>query len=117
MARAYRANDAGFRAIAVGPEIRKALAEIAEKGKGFAEAASADFADSGDYGKSFEVTPVSVIWTGEYPGPRAAVQLQNTSDHAAAVEWGRGGRSATPTRTAHRVLGRTLEFLESEGKA
>jgi hypothetical protein len=114
----YKPSDAGFRAIGLGPEIRKALGEVAEAGKAYAESISQDFRRTGDYADSFEVVPLTVLWEGQHPGPRAAAQLLNSSGHAAPVEWGYAGDAAIPNSgSAHRVLGRTLEFLEGEGKA
>lgn len=117
MPSAYRPNSAGFRAIANGPEVRRALAEVAGKGKAFAESVSQEFRDTGEYAQSFAVRETTVEWAGSHPGPRAAVELANTAGHAAAVEYGYEGRSGEPSTSAHRVLGRTLEFLESEGRA
>lgn len=117
MARAYRRNKAGFAAIAVGPELRKALVEIAEKGKAHAEALAAEFSDIDGYAGAFKVEPVTIEWSGRHAGPRAAARLVNTSEHAAAAEWGGYGRKGSKPGPAHRVLGRTLEFLEAEGKA
>lgn len=114
--RAFVANDAGFAAIANGPQIRLALDKVAEKGKQFAESISPyDPEDDNDhYRDSFEVRPTTIEWEGEYPGPRAAAELANTSGHAAAVEWGYAGRAGEPSTSAHRVLGRTLDFLDAE---
>lgn len=107
--RAYRANDAGFKQIAVSAQMRKALAEVAEKAKGIAEGLSQDFRVTGEYVDSFEVREATIEWTGEHSGPRAAAQLVNTSDHAAAVEWGN-----EHSHKNHRVLGRTLDALGGE---
>lgn len=98
-------ND-GFRQIATSPEMRAALKEVAEKAKAIAEGLAQDFRVTGDYADSFEITEDTVRWDGEYPGPRAAASLVNTSDHAAAVEWGNDHSHKT-----HRVLGRTLDML------
>lgn len=124
MARAYRPNSNGFRAIGVGPEMRKVLAAVAEKGKAHAEALAAQFSSTDDsdgeatsYAERFEVQDVTVEWSGRHPGPRAAARLVNTSEYAAAVEWGGYGRPGSEPGPAHRVLGRTLEFLDAEGRA
>lgn len=106
MAAAYEPNDAGFRAFLIGPEVRRGLAEAAERAKAFAESISQDFRDSGEYAESFDVSDVTVDFNG---APRAAGRLTNTSGHAAAVEVGYRGRSHEASSSAHRVLGRTLE--------
>lgn len=106
MAGNFKPNDAGLRAILNGPEVRRALAEVADKGKEFAESISQDFRDSGEYAASFDVSDVTVDFNG---APRAAGRLTNTSGHAAAVEVGYRGRSHEESSSAHRVLGRTLE--------
>lgn len=120
MARNFKPNQAGFRELAVSAGVRRVLAEIAEKGKAYAEAISPyDVTpdDEGHYRDSFEVREETVHWSGRWPGPRAAARLQNTAAYAAAVEYGYEGRAAAPRVDAHRVLGRTLEWLESESKA
>lgn len=104
----YRRSPEGFRAIANSPEIHAALAEVAEKAKVFAEGLAQDFRRTGDYAGSFAVVPVTVIWEGRYGGPRAAARLENTSDHAAAVEWGNKN-----DQHPHRTLGRTADALKS----
>lgn len=116
---AFKANDKGFRAAANGPGVRKALAEVAEKGKAYAESISQGFRREANpedvYADSFEVKETTVEFGGAHPGPRAAVEVRNTSGHAAAVEYGYKGRSGEPGSSAHRVLGRTLEFLAGGG--
>lgn len=117
--RVYRPNSSGFRDLALSPKVREALARVCEKAKGHAEEISADIRSDQEhqhYNESFEVRPETVEWAGEHPGPRAAARLQNTAPHAAAVEYGYKGRAAGPTDSAHRVLGRTLEWLEADGR-
>lgn len=106
--RAFRPNQAGFRQIANSPEMRAALKAVAEDAKAYAESISQDFRDTGDYADSFEVTEETVDFTEtRFSGPRAAARLTNTSDHAAAVEWGN-----EHSHRNHRVLGRTLDHLD-----
>jgi hypothetical protein len=105
----FEPNDGGFRAIANSPEVKAALKAVAEKGKSIARGLAQDFRVTGDYADSFEVREVTIRWDGEYPGPRAAAQLVNTSDHAAAVEWGN-----EHAHKPHHVLGRTLDILAGE---
>ena len=104
----YRRRAQGWREITNSPEMHAALAEVAEKAKAEAEGLAQDFRRTGDYAGSFAVVPLTVIWKGRYSGPRAAVRLENTSDHAAAVEWGTKNE-----RNNHRTLGRTLDSLKA----
>lgn len=106
MTATFKPNNAGFRAMAVGPEIRRALSEVAEKAKGIAEGLAEPFRDTGEYVDSFEVSEETIQWQGRFSGPRAASRLTNTSGHAAAVEWGN-----EHAHRNHRVLGRTLDAL------
>jgi hypothetical protein len=102
----YQPNNAGFQEAALGPEIRAALQAIGEKAKATAEALAQDFRVSGDYASSFVLSESSSI---QGRNRRAMVQLENTSPHAAAVEWGNAH-----DHRAHRVLGRTLDSLRVE---
>lgn len=104
----------GFAAMAVGPEVASAVGAVAEEAKTIAESLSVDFVVSGDYIGAFEasVEIQELPAAGRSGAHSAAVGiLINTSDHAVAVEYGFKGRSAAPTRKAHRVLGRTLAIL------
>lgn len=107
MARVFKPNQAGFRAMAVGPEIRAAVMAEAERAKGIAEGLAEEFRRTGEYADSFEVTSETVrLQTAVGSHPVAAGRLTNTSGHAAAVEWGN-----SHDHRAHRVLGRTLDVL------
>lgn len=106
MARVYKPNPEWIAKMAIGPEIRSVLREVAEKGQGIAEGLAQDFKITGDYAGSFQVRDETIAWTGKYPGPRAAEQLVNTSDHAVAVEF---GNEHVPR--PHHVLGRTAAAL------
>lgn len=97
--------------MAVGVEVRAALAAEAERAKSIAVGLAQEFRVTGEYADSFEVTDDTIDWTGEYPGPRAAARLTNTAPYAAAVEWGYEGRSDAPSSSAHHVLKRTLDAL------
>ena len=108
MGATFKPNHAGFRAMAVGPEVAAAVLSVAEKGRAEAEALSADFAKTGDYEKSFVVRPeVTQLRTGFGSHAVATAILENVSPHAAAVEWG-NARDHRP----HRVLGRVLDGLQ-----
>jgi hypothetical protein len=107
MGKAFTPNPAGIHALAVGPEMTSLVLAVAEKGKLEAEAFAAEFIKSGDYEKSFVVR--SKIAGTVKPGSakRATAILENTSGHAAAVEWGNAHNHKT-----HRVLGRVLDGLQ-----
>lgn len=107
MATTFKANNAGFQQIAVSTEVRTALKAAAEEAKTVAEGFAQDFRVTGDYADSFDVTDETIQWQGRFSGPRAAARLVNTSDHAAAVEWGN-----EHAHRNHRVLGRTLAAME-----
>jgi hypothetical protein len=112
----YKANPDFFRKLALSPQIRDALRGEAERGKIIAEGLAEDFRITGEYASSFEVTDLTLLhWEGRYKGPRGAARLVNTAGYAAAVEWGKGGRSGDETQSNHRVLGRTLDALRTEG--
>ena len=108
MSATFKPNHAGFRAMAVSPEIEAAVLAIAEKGKAEAIALSADFIKTGDYEKSFEVRPeITQLRTAFGTHDVATAVLENTSPHAAAVEWGNAH-----DHRPHRVLGRVLDGLQ-----
>lgn len=107
-ARAFKANQAGVRRIATGPEIRRVVTEAAEKGKAYAESISPRDDDAGEhYQDSFVIDEITVLDVGRTGAIRAGAALRNTVGHAAAVEWGNDGNG----NKAHRVLGRTLDYL------
>lgn len=99
-------DDAGMSAVLLGPDIVHALTEVAEYGKLYAISIAPK--RTGHYARSFDVEPGTVEFDR---GPRAAVKLVNTAGYAASVEWGYRGTAAEPSRSAHRVLGRTLDHL------
>lgn len=103
----FQWNSSAFRAMAVGPEIAAAVVAEAERAKAIAEGLAEDFRVTGEYAESFEVSAQTTqLRTGFGSHDVATGVLTNTSDHAAAVEWG----NARDNR-AHHVLGRTLEAL------
>ncbi|HEV3309960.1 MAG TPA: hypothetical protein VG815_05545 [Chloroflexota bacterium] len=105
----FKANSAAFKEMAVGPEVTAIVTEIAARGLEIAQGLSEPFAKTHDYATSFNVrTAVVILRTGFGSHPVVAGILENTSDHAAAVEWGNKKDSRS-----HHVLGRTLEELES----
>lgn len=107
----YRINNKGFNDIANGPEVKAALLAIAEKAKAKAEALSAEFADTGNYSRSFEIREESVSDVGR--SSRAAAILENTASYAAHVEAGHQDEQGREIR-GHHVLQRTLESLEND---
>lgn len=109
----YTPDNAGWAQIRNSPEILAACVAEAHRAQAIAEALSEPFTDTGDYASSFRVVPTTVVFTGTgvSNGPRAAARLENTSGHAAAVEW----KNSVNGRVPHRVLGRTLEQLGGAG--
>jgi hypothetical protein len=103
----FTPNSDGFKQLAISDGVRDVLKQVADKGKDIAIGLAQDFRVTGDYADSFEVVETTIAWEGEYPGPRAAAQLINTSDHAAAVEWGN-----EHDHKPHHVLARTLDALD-----
>lgn len=107
-ARAFKPNQAGIRRLATGPEIRRVVTTVAEKGKAYAVSISPRDDDEGEhYQDGFVVEEITVLDVGRAGSIRAGAALRNTVDHAAAVEWGNDGNG----NVAHRVLGRTLDYL------
>ena len=101
-------DRAGFRAMAVSGEVRAAVLAEAEKAKVIAEGLSAPITKTGEYAGSFEVHTTTQPLNTRFGEHEVAVGiLENTSGHAAAVEWG-----SSHDRKPHRILGRTLDGLE-----
>lgn len=119
----YRSNNVtvdfemdrdGIAECAVGPELRVACHEIAEKGKAFAIAISPvgfedlDRDDQVHYINSFELDDTHVVLGAiDYPMRRVATRLWNLAPHAAAVEW---GNRYNPD--GYYILSNTVERLE-----
>lgn len=115
--KSFTPNSAGFLELAVSDGMRSMLKQKATRGIEIAAALSEDFRSDRDhphYADSFEVQETTVETTGQYPGPRAAANIANTSNHAVDVEYGRGNRHDSPATEGHRVLARTLLALGSE---
>lgn len=102
----FRPNWKGFEALANGPEARAMVKAEAERAKAIAEGLSQDFRITGDYADSFEVQETTVGPAEGFKHRHAAARLVNTSDHAAAVEFGN-----EHVRQPHRVLRKTLEAM------
>lgn len=99
-------NRDGFRALALGPQVRAMVLAEAERAKVYARSISPRSGDEQGvpYADSFDVSAVTVLLRR---GPRAGARLTNAAPHAAAVEW---GNRSTRGR-GHRVLGRTLAAM------
>lgn len=108
----YQPNVHGLGQVLVGPEIRAALAAVAEKAKAFAVADAQSFRSDEEhahYAEAFEVNDETVEFNGSYgPSRRAAAVLVNTRPYAATLEVGNGNRPA------HHTLGRALASLEAK---
>ena len=102
----YEPNEAGFKKMALSPDILDACIAEAERGKAFAEAiAPRSGDDEGEpYADSFDVTPTTTrVFRGS---PRVAAVLSNDVPHAAAIEFGNAH-----VKKPHRVFGRTAAYL------
>lgn len=107
MSATFKPNSAGFRQAAVSADIRAAVMAEAERAKGIAEGLAEEFKVTGEYAASFEVTSeTQSLSTGYGSHEVAAGVLTNSSEHAAAVEWG-NARDHRP----HHTLAHTLEAL------
>ena len=94
----------GFGELLQGPEMEAEMHAQAEAIRDRAVAIAPEV--TGDYRRSFEVSSgVEATMTGR----RAVARVTNTSDHALAVEYGRGGRSGTPGHKPHYPLTRALD--------
>lgn len=96
-------NQAAMRALATSPEVAAAVMEKAKEAQGIAEGLSADFTKTGDYEASFHTR----LEDNPHLSQRASAILENTSDHAQAVEW---GNEHFPN--PHHVLKRTKDAME-----
>lgn len=96
----YTEDNVGVTGIATSGEVQATLAVVLAKGQAFAEGIAP--VRTGEYKSSFQID-FDTRGTGR--SKRARGTLANTSDHAAAVEFGPG------TRKGQRVLGRTLAQL------
>lgn len=96
----YHGDFGGTNALMNSPAMVEAMRQRAEAGKGFAVAISPR--DTGHYADSFEV---SARPHGGVRGDRAEGRLTNTAVYAMAVEF---------RNENGRVLGRTVDFIESE---
>jgi hypothetical protein len=105
----FKANSAGFKAMAVSDEVRACLMAKAEAAKVEAIALSAPFRVTGEYERSFEVvTDTTMLKTAFGTHPVATAILGNTAPYAPDVEWGN-----KDDRKPHRVLGKVLATLET----
>ncbi len=108
----FVANNKGINQIAVGPEIRAALWQVAEKAKAIAQGIATESIRTGDYADSFELREETVtLPKDKYKRPRAAVILENTSPHAVFVEVGHRDDNTKQEIPGHHVLSRTLDEL------
>lgn len=93
----YTPDHKGTQRILNTPAMSRVAMDAATSGARFARSISPH--ETGAYKASFRVEPITVTIKGQ---SRPAARIVNTSGHAQAVEWGKGG---------HKVLGRTLEEL------
>lgn len=109
----YQKSYSGLGELMNSPEMAEVMRQVAEKGKAYAEGIAPvgippEDEHPGNYRDSFEVNVQS---HGGLRGDRAAAQIINTSDYAAALEWGNG--SFPPYSHGYHVLARTAQALGS----
>lgn len=103
----YEPSKAGIARAAVGPELRRAVDDVAHLAKAYAEGISPDPEDFDAYVTKFEVrSDLMFGYPDRYPMTRVAGVLLNTANGAILVEV---GNATTP---ALGVLEKTLEWLE-----
>jgi hypothetical protein len=95
----FELNRAGIAKIAVSAPVKAAVHSLVVR-RAMPYAIQISPVRTYDYVSSFNAVDTYAVIAGMR---RAACKLVNSSAHAAAVEWGRGGRQ--------RILGRTLDFL------
>lgn len=98
----YDPNHKEIGKFLVGAQMQKLVTKAANAGKAYAISISPDAPPLGEgYITSFEVESGLVKTIAR--NPRACARLWNRAGHAAAVEWEHG----------HRILGRTVDFLNT----
>lgn len=106
----FEMDRVGIAKCAMGPELEAAVLHLAnDVAKPYAERISPrSKRQHQHYADSFVVVP-GTAWIAAMR--RVAARLWNTAPHAAAVEWGNGSTNSR----GHRVLGKTLDHLNSLG--
>lgn len=79
----YKPNPGGMKALANSDDMSRAMQQVAEVGKQWAESQAPR--DSGEYAGAFRVSPTTVRG-GRRGEDRAGARLANDAPHAAAVE-------------------------------
>jgi len=103
-------NRRGIAQIAVGDELRDACrAVVVERALPFAVKKSPRD-KTRVYVESWRVSPGFTVIAGMR---RVAVKLVNIADHAAAVEWGRGGKAGVLAQTLAHLHGTTVEEMRA----
>ncbi|MCA1191618.1 hypothetical protein [Saccharopolyspora sp. 6V] len=104
----YKPNRAGMARYLKSAELRNALRRRAQDGVKFARSIAPR--DSGDYARQIRVDVGRDILKGD----RAAAFIVASARHSTVIEIGRRGARARGNR-GHRVLARTLDYLNSGG--
>jgi hypothetical protein len=106
-------NAQEWRALATNPVARASLLAVGEKAVVHMKELAASHTDTGEYIDSFQVVESTTFVNGH---PRASVEVQNLSPHAAALEWGSvGNRTQSHTHsTPALIFTRTLQWMESQ---
>jgi hypothetical protein len=103
----FQPNSSGIRDLMDSTELQAACVAEAERAQAIAEGLAAEITRTGEYERSFQVRPDRVVVvTRRGISIRNGAVLENTSGHAAAVEWGNAH-----DHTPHHILNRTLDLL------
>jgi len=103
-------STAEWRRLATNPQIRASLMRVGAEAMAHAKELASSHTKSGEYENSFQLVESTLFVNGH---PRAAVRLENTSGHAAALEWGSWGNRKDPRKHSRPalILTRTLRWL------
>lgn len=106
----FKSNSAGWKALAIGPEVAAVVSAEAARALPIAEGLAAPFTERGEYASSFDVRTEIGTYTSKEWGAHPVVVgiLENTSPHAAAVEYGN-----EDDHRAHHVLSHTMDAMAS----
>lgn len=107
----FKVNRKGIRDHAKGPEVLALVLAVGEEAKAAAVALAQPIRKTGNYESSFGVRPEMLTIARLR---RHIAVVENTSPHAAAVEWGRYGRAPGTGQSAHHIFGRTLDAMAAK---
>ena len=116
----YYEDERGVESILTSPAMKAVLLAVVTEGKKHAESIAPR--RTGDYASKFDTSVDERVDTGgKYPGrKRAQASLENTSEHALAVEFGTEPSISAgvyhPGSKAHRTLGKTQAAMRAAAR-